>query len=709
VDLNVWPVGGILRLATWAALVIACAASLALRQADTRYQFGLMPKDIAHNEGAAFQAPLSGQVSWPWQRAPDTMSNQRQSGLILFENGHPLGPPHQAHAEIRNLGNGRFSHWSNYILFSASDNSDPRTNGRYYYAVDHARLSPLVAVLPWLLLLAWATASGGKVWRSRLVRRLSSTYRALERRIGAIAIYLVITTPIIIIANIIIIRHWSVPAAMTPDTQLYTRFNEIRTVGYPVFLKTVIVLFGDLRLLVAIQLNLLLGSILILGWAVTRLVGNLLCGIVVVVVLSLNPALLTWAEQLMSEGLFIPLLLAHAAFVLLILTRFSRAAAAFAGMSLIAAILVRPAAYSLLLNLPLLILLLRGRRIAILTWTIIPAAALYVAAAGLHKAALGTWQSQSFGGYTLLGKVALLIHGDVPEAPPVGAEIYRRIAVQVRDAETKRFPTEFWMYTASVYDPILYEQVSPVLSDYVKRTDANSSDPHGTAWSRMNSVAWALAVRVIEHDPIGYLRLVLAQYYGLWSITLIGTPLPPGESYLDAIEGSLKLLAENSDLRSWAHQVGLGDETFYTARETYLKKLASYRRLDTFIQTTIPAFRLGLLITAACVVFLCCPYWLWQLAAGRPIVVSSAALLYLSVALNGYYILVASVEFALPRYVEAFEGIILTIDFIAFSAAVAYFWLIFPTVSTAFQSIFLPRRSAEIASGNVSPAKIARR
>src|SRR5262245_48131661 len=46
-DLNVWPVGGILRLATWAALVIACAASLALRQADTRYEFGLMPKDIA--------------------------------------------------------------------------------------------------------------------------------------------------------------------------------------------------------------------------------------------------------------------------------------------------------------------------------------------------------------------------------------------------------------------------------------------------------------------------------------------------------------------------------------------------------------------------------------------------------------------------------------------------------------------------------------
>ena len=36
------------------------------------------------------------------------------------------------HADIRSLGGGRFSHWGNNLFFSASDNTDPRTNGRTY-------------------------------------------------------------------------------------------------------------------------------------------------------------------------------------------------------------------------------------------------------------------------------------------------------------------------------------------------------------------------------------------------------------------------------------------------------------------------------------------------------------------------------------------------------------------------------------------------
>ena len=668
-----------LHIAIWAALLIACTASLALWQVDTRYEFDLSPKNMAHHDGAAFRARIAGQVSWPWRRAPDTTSNLQRSRLILFEEGRPLGPPHQAHGEIISLGNGRYSHWNNFILFSASDNSDPRTNGRHYHAIDHAALSPSVGVLPWVVLLAWATASARKVWayarKSWLGRRLSSAYIAVERRIGTQGIFLISAAPAVVFANAIVIRHWPLPALITPDTALYIGFNEVRSIGYPVFLNTVIELFGNLRLLIAIQLNLLLGSILMLGWAIARMVGSLLFGIALVLVLALNPALLTSAEQVMTEGLFIPWLLAHAALVLLLLTRPSRATAAFAGVTLVAAILVRPAAYSLLLNLPLLILLLRGRQNTILAWTIIPAAALYVAAAGAHRVALGTWQSQSFGGYTLLGKVALLIHGDVPGAPPIGEEIYQRISAQVREAETKRFPTKFWAYTAKWYDPLLYEKVSPVLFDYVRRTDGNSSDPYGAFWRQANSVAWSLAIRVIAQDPIGYLRLILAQYYGLWSITLSAS-VPIGENYIDMMNRSLGQLSQNSSLQLWAQQVGLGEDTSRIARDTYRTNLASYRRLDRLLQITIPGFRIVLASIAAGVVFFLCPYWLWRLLTGHSILGPPAALLYLGVALNGYYLLVASVEYALPRYVEAFEGITLTIDTIAISVVLALCWFL---------------------------------
>ena len=56
------------------------------------------------------------------------------SPLLLFEDGRAVGPPHSLHAEIREKGGGRYSHWRGYLWFSTSDNSDPRSNGRRYIA-----------------------------------------------------------------------------------------------------------------------------------------------------------------------------------------------------------------------------------------------------------------------------------------------------------------------------------------------------------------------------------------------------------------------------------------------------------------------------------------------------------------------------------------------------------------------------------------------
>jgi hypothetical protein len=55
-----------------------------------------------------------------------------RSPLRLFEDGIELGPAHAPHDDIRTTGGGAFSHWGNTLYFSASDNSDPATNGRTY-------------------------------------------------------------------------------------------------------------------------------------------------------------------------------------------------------------------------------------------------------------------------------------------------------------------------------------------------------------------------------------------------------------------------------------------------------------------------------------------------------------------------------------------------------------------------------------------------
>jgi hypothetical protein len=64
--------------------------------------------------------------------APDPID-----GLVrLFEDGKPLAHAQVSHADIREIGGGRYSHWDYptgpRVLFSTSDNTDPNTNGRRY-------------------------------------------------------------------------------------------------------------------------------------------------------------------------------------------------------------------------------------------------------------------------------------------------------------------------------------------------------------------------------------------------------------------------------------------------------------------------------------------------------------------------------------------------------------------------------------------------
>jgi len=65
--------------------------------------------------------------------------------LRLVEDGLPLGPPGSLSADVVALGSGRFNHeTATRVLFSASDNSDPRRNGRIYRVVwdEPARVLP---------------------------------------------------------------------------------------------------------------------------------------------------------------------------------------------------------------------------------------------------------------------------------------------------------------------------------------------------------------------------------------------------------------------------------------------------------------------------------------------------------------------------------------------------------------------------------------
>ena len=62
--------------------------------------------------------------------------NDVSSPIQVYEDQTPLGPAHSSFQAISRTGRGHFAYWNERgIYFSTSDNTDPNTNGRRYWAV----------------------------------------------------------------------------------------------------------------------------------------------------------------------------------------------------------------------------------------------------------------------------------------------------------------------------------------------------------------------------------------------------------------------------------------------------------------------------------------------------------------------------------------------------------------------------------------------
>lgn len=83
---------------------------------------------FAAGGGYAYSFPLPPQLA----ATADGPANHKLSRLMMYEDGQPLGLAHSLHEYIGKFGQGRFSHWGDSMIFSASDNSNPNTNGRTY-------------------------------------------------------------------------------------------------------------------------------------------------------------------------------------------------------------------------------------------------------------------------------------------------------------------------------------------------------------------------------------------------------------------------------------------------------------------------------------------------------------------------------------------------------------------------------------------------
>ncbi len=139
-----------------ALVVVALALRVGLLVADFRAPtraIDLRTQGVTSPSAGLYAVPIDVPHTWWWHAPGDSNEAPAASTLVLYEGTRALGPAHEPHAVIAG-GDGRYSHWGEWLYFSTSDGTDPRTNGRRYRVEVRLAIAPVVSQAANVLLVA---------------------------------------------------------------------------------------------------------------------------------------------------------------------------------------------------------------------------------------------------------------------------------------------------------------------------------------------------------------------------------------------------------------------------------------------------------------------------------------------------------------------------------------------------------------------------
>ena len=298
----------------------------------------------------------------------------------------------------------------------------------------------------------------------------------------------------------------------TQDTPSYLALGPTRAPGYGWFLHAAQALIGpELAFLPLVQSLLIALGLLAFGLALARLLRSGVAAAVVVLAWA-HTGTFEASRYVMSEGLFLPAMLAGLACSLAYARRGGWGMLTGATLAFGVALLTRTAGAVLLL-VPLLLVLLDGRLglgAVLRRWVLVLglSAAMALGAMAANQARNGVFEIGSNTGTSLAGKAMLLLR---PEAIQGSGreELLRRmlpLAAEAR-AAVAAAPT----YAASLraqdqaYEELRWRNFFPMAGPEMTHADTRASA----------QLAGEVAKAVIATDPSGYLRLVLRDWSGL--------------------------------------------------------------------------------------------------------------------------------------------------------------------------------------------------
>lgn len=288
-----------------------------------------------------------------------------EDASTLLEDGRRLAAMVKQHEAVRTQGEGRHSFLEGHILLSASDNSDPRSNGRVYevrllkklWFEDYRNLKrvlvPLCVVLA--LLVAWS----GRVlpWAGpALGGYMVSVAVALPIFLGVTWFSIGVTGNS---ASILDDSMWN-SVIVEPDSGSYMGWYEVRTPGYPLFLRALVEPTPEALglstasafqvppdshpfiIVTRAQIVLFLAALFVTGVLLSVAGGGVLPLALSYAMLAHGGVAASYLQRVMSEGLHLPLMVLFVGVVVLAGCRQGRFLNCLAGLLFFLCLLVMP-------------------------------------------------------------------------------------------------------------------------------------------------------------------------------------------------------------------------------------------------------------------------------------------------------------------------------------------------------------------------------
>lgn len=633
------------------------------------------PGEIAPQAGHAysFNPRLAPVVPLLATVAPSNGAAPTRSRLQLYEDGRALGPAQAAHADIGTSGMGRFSHWGDSevsaVIFSASDNTDPRTNGRRYSVRAAWQLTPAAAGITLVLLVAALGYLYLHVPRLREIVRVALAEWPARQSSARLVVAAVAGSA----ALIWIATFWGW-VGIFYDSGSYLTWSVAVPLGYPWFLAAVKAVTGSYVWTPVLQVLLLAGAIVYVCDALWRLLRVKALSIVLGVALVCYTPSFRYAALILSESTYISLILLNVGAALRLLATQSRADAFALAITAALVMFVRPAGYFVVLGTLFLLIAWQGMARRVALHAVLPLVVCIAATALVTMLVRGT-SSQSLTGTIVFPTVSHLFEPGfaAPEDRVIARDVYaalrphREELARLSGVEARyRHARDSFNTRAADIWTVLNKHVPPATLDGTtelrklgKALPSQLTELH--KW--MNGIEFRFAQATIVNRPIGYAETVLTQAAGTWGwevFTHWGTTPHWFATQVDALHSqAVATIAFN--------RLDVPVEATAPAPERFL---AFPGRMLAIFDAGLAAMLnwRGLFVGVGVLTFVA---MFAAVALRRHVGPQGLALGFLGVLIHGAVFLIATVTVVIPRYALAIDPVLLVAGVLAADMAIA--------------------------------------